>query len=112
MQTSDIIIEFAVSHHEAKDNPQLLNDGYTQLCVKRMERIGVADQQLFTCDRTTLPSEAIDFLEANEDRGCSSCWLSAYGAVHSECKSKIDRWFHTRDALISFGLSLKEQNEN
>lgn len=123
-RTCDIIVEFALAHKDAEQNPQAMIDNpskeVSDACVKRMERVSFADARLYDLSHDMLllfafgrgvtagqPKELLNYLAYHADRGCTKCWLSS-GRQHDECRVKIKRWFEGRDALIAYGLKLHE----
>lgn len=48
-----------------------------------------------------LPTALVGWLEAREDPGCSSCWLSSdRGSKHEGCARKIARYFAAEGSLM------------
>lgn len=110
--TNAIIKEYAVAHLAADDNPKLLIKNpvkYTLLCNARMFRIALIDEAILNIgEREDAPIELKNFLIAEADKGCPSCWISSKkNNNHADCQKKIDRWFETRQKLIELGKSLQ-----
>lgn len=108
-----LIGEFAEAHHAVRDNAKIMCGQPTKedidFCVSGMARVARAEDAVYALDERNgeLPQELIDHLAAQEDPGCSECWMSSVQKNnHHECTTKISRWFDTRDALVKYGLTL------
>lgn len=77
-----------------------------------MKVLGEAESRLFALDpNDDIPKPLKDFLIANKDKGCHSCWFSSKMIKqHPECSEKINRWFDTRQKLMSFARELDNGN--
>lgn len=104
MEIIDIILEWAAAYEASRNNPQLLEVGRTALAVERMERLGMAESAMLRMrGQPGLPQELQDFLDADQDKGCLSCWLSSnLGANHTECNEKISNWFDCQERLLAW----------
>jgi len=73
-----------------------------ELCVARMQVYNIAEEMLMSLqNQEALPSLLLNFFEANNDRGCDSCWLSSgISDNHEDCNIKINRWFDARKKLL------------
>jgi hypothetical protein len=74
-------------------------------CTPQMARYHNAeDAVLALAGRNDLPDAVTAFIEASRDMGCRHCWLSSRAAKqHSECQTKINRWFDARTKIIALG---------
>jgi hypothetical protein len=108
----DRIATWAIACDTAKDNADLLIKDHMkhhEECARRMRVLGVAeDEMLRLADRSNLPAPLKRFINANDDRGCSGCWLSSAGPSHPECAAKIDEWFTSRRLLVQYGLGFTQ----
>ena len=107
-----VLHRWAVAHRIAEDNPRLLlenqDEATSKLCVARMEECAAAERAFFALkDSPHLPDEAHNFLRADADKGCSSCWLSSGPTPHAECAEKIARWFATQETLVALMVGHK-----
>lgn len=92
-------------------NPKLLiknHAKYSNLCAARMVTLHAAENNLnsFENKSGTVPAQLAYWWLAQNDAGCSSCWLSSGPKKHLECELKIKRWFEAREALEKFAATL------
>jgi len=109
-EVQNVIVAWAKAHDEAKDNAALLLRNwskYEALCVARMEEVSRCDEALLRlADRDDLPPALTRFINANDDKGCASCWYSSCLMEHKECEKKSHEYFSALDNLVRFGLEL------
>jgi len=113
MTPNQIISLWAIAEVEAEKNPSLMlasrpvNFKATQeFCIRQMQELEKATLRLLSLEgQSDLPLPLLVFFEANNDKGCDSCWLSSRkGKNHPDCNIKIDQWFDARDKLTAYGL--------
>jgi hypothetical protein len=112
-EIDEAIARYARSHKDAEDNPRLMIESRgaaASLCEIKMKRLMAAEAAMRAMrGRLGLPRPLLDFLEADDDKGCTSCWMSSKRrGNHPECEAKITRWFAARAALVEHGLAIKE----
>ena len=110
--TKRSIFEWAAARAAASENTHLmLENNFSQPvmeeCAKRMKRLDYCESEILSLTQE-LPQPLKNYMEARLDKGCASCWLSSSFPVHSECKSKIDRYFQTEEELFLFAKSYCE----
>jgi hypothetical protein len=125
--TTDPAIESALvrwfrAHDNAKDNPRKIIESnvkgaeecrrVSDECVRLMQECGIADAELWTvaqnhCNTSALPPMLQLYYDAEQDKGCPSCWLNSSATkAHPECERKIAEWFGYRDGLMAFVKSV------
>lgn len=77
-------------------------------CSDLMEKVFESEFDLYSIkDYALLPKPLVDHLEAEEDKGCLTCWCSSVRKkYHADgtpsCHAKIERWFDTQDKLLDY----------
>jgi hypothetical protein len=100
------IWEWSEAKAAAKENTTLMTEsGFSESvmneCAKRMERLGYAETGLMEI-QANIPQPLQNFIDARQDKGCMSCWLSSAGPKHPDCRKKIDRFFQTEKDLFCY----------
>lgn len=116
MNINNVLLFWYKAHKGAEDNStKLLKaehseefDKVSKECSNLMEKVFESKFNLYSIkDYALLPKPLVDHLEANEDRGCSTCWCSSVRKkYHADgtpsCHAKIERWFDTQDKLLDY----------
>lgn len=113
IETIDVLKIWANAQVLVADNTSLLmkynHDGViSDLCSARMQVHSVAEEMLLGLKgREDLPPILLSFFKAEEDKGCSNCWLSSRIKEHEDCDNKIKRYFETRENLLLISQLLR-----
>lgn len=113
MSIQQILEIWAKTHRAADDNPGLMIKAagaevkpIHDLCAARMTCIRAADELLLTLKNQpwplALPALLVDYFAAQDDPGCSRCWMSSRAKKeHDECEEKIKKYFDAKNKLIA-----------
>jgi hypothetical protein len=107
-QERNLVKEYAYACRHANDDvnsKEVVLDKFGDKCTQSMARYRNVEYDVLQIGKSSGLPELLEFVNANNDRGCSRCWLSS-GGQHFECAAKIKRWFETRETLIKYGESL------